>query len=199
MSDDIRRAFDEMLAPPHPALGAMVRARLEAGAERRQAGTLHRLAKFGVAAVILVVGALSISVLNSGTNRVHQQPGQNGVMTSPSPSPSAMPSETPAPVWTPVPDCNYTLSVNVLTVTFGSLTAPGPTFWSAPIRGSLKLTDRLGDHRFTLAPDTGQTIYEMSVPVSPPVVRVGVSLESSNQSLDSFGCFPGYMQVHSHY
>src|ERR1700694_3241924 len=116
MSDDIRRAFDEMLAAPHPALGATVRSRLEAVAEGKQAGTLHRLAQFGVAAVILVVGALALGVLNSSTNRDHPQPGQNGVTASPSPSPSAMPSETPAPVWAPVPDCNYTLSVNVLTV-----------------------------------------------------------------------------------
>ena len=102
MSEEIRRVFDEMLAPPHPALGAMVRARLETDAVRNGAGAFARFARFGAAAVaILIVGALSLGVFYVIANRGQQQPGRNGVATSPSPSPSASPSDSTSSSPTP--------------------------------------------------------------------------------------------------
>jgi hypothetical protein len=96
MSKDIRRAFDEMLEPPHPALRAMVRARLESVGKGREVGMFQRFAKLGVAAVaIIVVGAVTYGLIANRDG--HQQPGRNGVSVSPSPSQPVTATPTPAP------------------------------------------------------------------------------------------------------
>jgi hypothetical protein len=181
MSEEIRRVFDEMLAPPHPALGAMVRARLETDAVRNGAGAFARFARFGAAAVaILIVGALSLGVLYAIANRGQQQPGRNGVATSPSPSPSASPS--PPRAANASCAATYTVNGNVLTVT---IVTDG-----APILGSFSVTDQLGDQGFNQASNIqrGQTTLQRSVNVSPPVIRVEISLESINHSFDPILC-----------
>jgi hypothetical protein len=109
-----------------------------------------------------------------------QQPGRNGVATSPSPSPSASPS--PPRAASASCAATYTVNGNVLTVT---IVTDG-----APILGSFSVTDQLGDQGFNQASNIqrGQTTLQRSVNVSPPVIRVEISLESINHSFDPILC-----------
>jgi hypothetical protein len=173
MSKDIRQAFDEMLAPPHPALRAMVRARLDASSERKEVGFMLRFVQVGAAiAALLVVGAVTLTYLTAITNN-HGRPGSHGIGASPSPSPSV----TSSPGGGNLPSCSatYTLNGKVVTATVTTDGAPlNVTVVAYDVGGYLGAHGSPTTAKFLV---TGDTTIQVSVVVSPPVTSVDVVLD----------------------
>jgi hypothetical protein len=173
MSNDIRRAFDEMLEPPHPALRAMVRARLDASSQRKEVGLMLRLVQVGAAmAALFVVGALTLTYLTVITNN-HGRPGSHGTGASPGPSPSV----TSSPDGGNLPSCSATYTLNGKVVT-ATVTTDG-----APLKVTVVAYDARGYLGSYGSPTTakylvtGDTTIQMSVVVIPPVTSVDVVLD----------------------
>ena len=120
MRNDIRGAFDEMLPEPHPALQSLVHERLRAGRKGRENVTLQRFIQIGAALVaIVILGAVAFSFRASGQRQHGGVPVGVGT-PSPSPSPTAIPDQPVRPLCSGT----YTVTVDVVVVTFVTDQAP---------------------------------------------------------------------------
>ena len=102
MRDDIRRAFEEMTEPPHPALRSALRTRLAAGVSRAPSSGW----RFAAAGVMVAVLALAVfggyNLLSGGGGPFVPQPAG----PTASPSDAASPTPVPSPTDTPSPNAS---------------------------------------------------------------------------------------------
>ncbi len=171
MRSDIRRAFDEMLPAPHPALQSLVRARLQAIRNRRENVVLQRMVQFGAAAAaILVLGVVAFSLLFTTGHRGTPQHGPAPVVGgSPSPSPTA---NRPA---APLCSGTYTFDGSVVTLTVVE-DRPGEVIAFATDQSGLLQQWRATIHN-------GETTAQLKLPIGhPPIVRVEFTLNTPQRN-----------------